>query len=235
MFEIISKTYPHDKTISIINSYLQQRQFVHIISLNPENFVQASTNKQFAKAYTNAELIIIDGAGIHLAAQMLNIPAGDRITGVDLLQELVLTNKGKRIVFLGGFDGSAVRTIQYFADHAKLNNPQWFAIADVDKDDSTLIHKVLQLSPDLLFVAFGSPAQELWIEQYRQQLSGILCMGVGQAFDVYSGLVSRAPSFVRSIGFEWLYRLITQPWRWRRQLQLFQFIFMTLRYRYFRQ
>ncbi len=79
-------------------------------------------------------------------------------------------------------------------------------------------------TPSLLFVAFGSPTQELWIEKHKHLFAHTICMGVGGAFDMLSGRVKRAPHLHRSLGLEWLYRLITQPWRWRRQVQLLRFI-----------
>jgi len=81
----------------------------------------------------------------------------------------------------------------------------------------------------LIFVAFGSPAQELWLYKHRGKFKGIVCMGVGQGFDVLSGQVKRAPLLLRKIGLEWLYRLITQPWRWRRQLRLVKFLWLVFK------
>lgn len=81
----------------------------------------------------------------------------------------------------------------------------------------------------LLFVAFGSPKQELWIAQYLSQLPVTVAMGVGGAFDIVSGRVPRAPKLVRQLGLEWLYRLAREPWRIRRQLRLLVFLWLVLR------
>ncbi len=77
--------------------------------------------------------------------------------------------------------------------------------------------------PHLVFVAFGSPWQELWIERHRNQFQNCVVMGVGGAFDFLGGKVPRAPVIIRRLGFEWLFRLIVQPWRLRRQLRLVRF------------
>jgi N-acetylglucosaminyldiphosphoundecaprenol N-acetyl-beta-D-mannosaminyltransferase len=74
---------------------------------------------------------------------------------------------------------------------------------------------------DLLFVAFGAPAQDLWIARNRAALPTVrLAMGVGGVFDYVTGRAPLAPPLVRRVGLEWLYRLYRQPWRWRRQLAL---------------
>ena len=79
---------------------------------------------------------------------------------------------------------------------------------------------------DILFVAFGFPKQEEWIAENLETLPVRAAMGVGGAFDYISGSVRRAPFLVRAIGFEWLFRLIKEPWRFRRQLALLVFIWL---------
>ena len=87
---------------------------------------------------------------------------------------------------------------------------------------------------DILFVAYGFPKQELWMAEQTGKLSATVLMGVGGAFDYISGGVPRAPSFMRSLGLEWLFRLIRQPWRAQRQTALIGFSVLVLK-EYFRQ
>jgi len=82
---------------------------------------------------------------------------------------------------------------------------------------------------DILFVAFGAPKQEFWINENLGKIPVKIAIGVGGAFDYLSGKTPRAPSFVRSIGLEWLFRLINQPWRIKRQLALFEFIYLVFK------
>lgn len=82
---------------------------------------------------------------------------------------------------------------------------------------------------DILFVAFGFPKQEQWIAEHLEKLPIRVAMGVGGAFDYLSGRVSRAPFFLRSLGLEWLYRLVRQPWRIKRQLALVEFTGLVLK------
>lgn len=76
---------------------------------------------------------------------------------------------------------------------------------------------------DILFVAFGFPKQEEWIDQNLDKIPVTVAMGVGGAFDYVSGKVRRAPKFVRKIGMEWAFRLINEPWRIKRQMALPKF------------
>lgn len=231
MFHLIQRTKSLQATIASIDGFVRMGEFAHIISLNPENLVEATKNSNFRSVYSRAEVIIADGAGIVVAAKVLGIGCGDRIAGVDLMSELIRKYQKKNIVFIGGYRDAAMRTMTHFLSTLQLTEHTWTAFADSDKNDPTLIDTVSAAKPDLLFVAFGSPAQEIWIDKYRNRLHGVVCMGVGQSFDVYGGYVQRAPSWLRSLGLEWLFRLILQPWRWRRQLRLLEFIALVIRNR----
>lgn len=82
---------------------------------------------------------------------------------------------------------------------------------------------------DILFVAFGSPKQELWIAKNLKNIPATVSIGVGGAFDFVSGKVPRSPKILRKLGLEWLFRLIIQPWRIKRQLSLITFVFLVLK------
>jgi len=83
--------------------------------------------------------------------------------------------------------------------------------------------RVRSARPDLLFVAFGAPQQDIWIARHRQALGVPVSMGVGGAFDFIAGVTRRAPPWMQKHGVEWLHRLWHQPWRWRRMLVLPRF------------
>ena len=86
--------------------------------------------------------------------------------------------------------------------------------------------------PDLLFVAFGHPRQEQWIDQQRDTLGALgiaVALGVGGAFDFVAGVTTRAPRWLQRLGLEWLHRLLMQPWRWRRMAVLPWFVWLIWR------
>ena len=88
-------------------------------------------------------------------------------------------------------------------------------------------------SCNILFVAFGSPKQEEWISQNLQKIDVRVAIGVGGAFDFISGKVARAPLWIRNLGLEWLFRLIRQPWRAKRQIALVKFVFLVIKEKLF--
>ena len=85
--------------------------------------------------------------------------------------------------------------------------------------------------PDLLFVAFGHGKQEKWLNANRKRLNVGVAMGVGGALDQIADPCLRPPLYINSIGLGWLYRLLREPWRWRRQLALVKFAGMVVKER----
>ena len=98
------------------------------------------------------------------------------------------------------------------------------------QEDSVII-ELNAANADIVFVAMGSPKQELWISEHKDQISASVFMGIGGTLDVVSGRVKLAPAFFRKTGTEWLYRLITEPKRWKRQLALPGFLILLVRYK----
>jgi len=96
------------------------------------------------------------------------------------------------------------------------------------EENSGIVQLVRETSPDMLFVAYGVPAEEKWIARNLEELGVPLVVGVGGAFDFLSGAIPRAPLWMRQAGLEWLYRLCRQPWRWRRMLALPYFVALVL-------
>ena len=88
-----------------------------------------------------------------------------------------------------------------------------------------IIKKINRFKPHFLFVAYGAPWQEYWIAENLPNLKVKVAMGVGGAFDYISGIIKRAPHWVRQANLEWLFRLICQPWRFKRQLKGVRFIY----------
>ncbi len=204
--------------------------FFHITSLNPEIIVLAKHDQLFKEILTQSSLKIIDGVGVLVAARMLNIHGGQRYPGVDLMKD-ILAEAGRRrfrTVLIGGKANLAVSIADCY--NRKFNTNTFFGvevphnISGTDQSENKQIISALSaLKPRIVFVAFGSPTQEKWLYQNRTALRGVLCMGVGGAFDFVGGAVKRAPLFVRQMGLEWLFRLVVQPWRFKRQLRLLEF------------
>lgn len=207
--------------------------FVHIVSLNPENMVTATKNADFHTCLSQAQIRIIDGAGVRAACRLLGVKVGERITGVDLMADILkMAHKSSlRVMLIGGNEkiaeqvadcqkkllpGISIKALRGIAD---ISSPQ-------KHEEEHIFSIVADYKPHILFASFGSPAQELWLYSHKDRLDNIIAMGVGGAFDFMGGRVPRAPRIVQRIGFEWLFRLILQPWRVVRQLRLIEFMWL---------
>jgi len=122
-------------------------------------------------------------------------------------EQLVKDNKGFKLDYFSGSQNIAKET-------------------EVEKKQA--IAKINQFKPDFLFVGFGAPYQEQWIDHNLAELKVKVAMSVGGSFDYLAGKVNRAPVLLRRIGLEWFWRLLNQPWRIQRQLALIRFIFLVL-------
>lgn len=210
----------------------------HVVSLNPENLVESQKNHSFKKALQTAQIKIIDGIGVVLAGRILNVEVGERQAGVSLMKRLIEeANKRRlRVLLIGGKSGLALKLSQcYQKEYPEARFFGLTGIKDIkniqQNEEKELFSIVADFKPHLVFVAFGSPAQEIWIEKNKTKFRGCVCMGVGGAFDYLSGEINRAPVFIQKIGLEWVFRLINQPWRIKRQLKLITFLSLVLQER----
>ena len=142
------------------------------------------------------------------------------VTGVGLMDRLcrLAEAKNKSVYFYGGWDDRAKKTAEYFLEKYPGLKVVGYRAENFD----------FKTSADIMFVARGMRSQEEWIDQNRDKLKVKVVMGVGRSFDYYSGELKRAPIWVRKMGLEWLYSLIKEPKRWKRQLALPKFIYMVL-------
>ncbi|OGK13737.1 hypothetical protein A3A93_05330 [Candidatus Roizmanbacteria bacterium RIFCSPLOWO2_01_FULL_38_12] len=210
--------------------------FFHIVSLNPENILITTKNELFRKVLSESDIQLIDGIGVKLAMQFFSVPTGQRLTGVDFMEEIIKTYSVRRlrVLFLGGRSNLADKVSNCYNNKYKnLSSIGISGIKNIANPSELEIKSIFSIvgdyKPQIIFAAFGSPYQELWFYQNKKQLNGIICMGVGGAFEFVAGVVPRAPKWVRKIGFEWLFRLTVQPWRIKRQLKLLQFVYAVLK------
>jgi N-acetylglucosaminyldiphosphoundecaprenol N-acetyl-beta-D-mannosaminyltransferase len=209
---------------------------LHIISLNPENLVITTESDMFKKIVETAQIKIVDGVGIVLAGRWLGVDVGERVAGVGLMKKLIkmASDRRLRVLMIGGKDNLALRLAQcYQEEYPEAKFIGLKGISDIKNpsidEEGKIFSIVTAYKPHLIFIAFGSPMQELWIERHKKEFANCVVMGVGGAFNYLSGNATRPGRFIRNIGFEWLYRLITQPWRWRRQMRLLKFIWLIIK------
>lgn len=235
--EFTLPTHSRKNILEKIIKYIRKpRGFFHIVSLNPENIVVALQNRTFKRVVKSAQITIIDGVGIEMAAQILNIKAGERYPGVDLMNNLIsqVSDMSLTVLLLGGQTNLALRLAQcYQKNYPQIRFIGLQGIENIKKPtpaEEREIYRIVRVSkPQLVFAAFGSPAQELWLYKHKRLFSGMVCMGVGGAFDYLFGSIQRPKSLFRAWGMEWFIRLIRQPWRALRQLRLIKFMYFVIK------
>lgn len=215
-----------------------------VFTPNPEQLVIAKSHSSFGKLLGKADYLLPDGVGIVIGSQILSTfgkgePILHRIAGVDVVKELLGNYSKKKILIVGGRDydnlqHSSLRVIN-IAHKQKQPGALYWSEGFLNVSQQTLSEKkellrqINSLKPEIVFVALGAPYQEKWIIDNKRVLqeSGVhIVMAVGGSFDVLLGKVKRAPKWMQMIGLEWLFRLYQEPWRWRRQLNLFTYLKM---------
>jgi N-acetylglucosaminyldiphosphoundecaprenol N-acetyl-beta-D-mannosaminyltransferase len=197
-----------------------------LITVNPEFVMAAQRDADFRRAINEAALVVADGVGVVWATRYLGAATPERITGVDTLMALArhCADAGYRLYLLGAAPGvaeEAASRLQALAPGLQIAGTYAGSPAPAEEED--IIERVRAAQADILCVAYGAPAQDLWIYRNLARLPAALAVGVGGAYDFIAGRQRRAPRLMQRLGLEWLYRLYREPWRWRRMLALPRF------------
>ena len=223
-----------------------------MVTPNPEIVMLARGDTVLSSILNSAEFSLPDGVGLIWASRwqaMWNSfagPAGSfpitsRVSGVDIMEKLVelASKRGWKVFLLGGKDDVAeAATKKLISKYPKLRvqfapgpimNLDGVPVNEAEvKKEQWVIARINEFMPHLLFVGLGFPKQEKWSARNKEKLKANGIMVVGGSFDFISGRVPRAPKFMREVGLEWLFRLVIQPWRIKRQMALPKFIWAVL-------
>jgi len=194
-----------------------------ICTVNPEFIIDANRDPNFAAALRRADLRVPDGVGVLWAARLLGAPLQQRVTGSDGIYQICrrAASAGWRVYFLGAGPGVAEAAAQLLgAAYPGLTVVGWYAGSPEASEWPVIAGRLAAAQPDILFVAYGHPRQDLWIDEHRLELPAKVALGIGGAMDFVTGVAQRAPLWMQRLGLEWLHRLIHQPWRWRRMMKL---------------
>lgn len=145
------------------------------------------------------------------------LPFNKAIHGSDLMNRICLDTElsKKRIFLVGNSSGLKSNTSELVKQSLKKLNPNVNIVGNLDSiPTEKIIEKIRLEKPEILFVAFGAPKQEIWLSENLSKLPEVkIAIGVGGTFDFIAGIIPRAPIYMRKIGLEWLYRLYRQPKR----------------------
>jgi N-acetylglucosaminyldiphosphoundecaprenol N-acetyl-beta-D-mannosaminyltransferase len=211
-----------DAALGRIEHFVDEGGMHLVATVNPEFVMRAQDDREFSRVLESAALCLPDGTGVVWAARRQGCRLSRPVAGVDLVQPLaeVCARRGFRLFLLGAGPGVADDLAGRLRSANPLLQVQAYAGSPAAADDEETLSRIHAHSTQVLLVAYGAPAQELWIDRLRNQLGVAVAIGVGGAFDYLTGRVPRAPQWMRNAGLEWLHRLARQPWRIRRMAVL---------------
>ena len=202
---------------------MEEARSVIAVTPNAEIVLEAQRNRALRAVIRSAELVLADGTGVLQASRLQGKPLHHRVPGIDFCSALLarMAELGQRVFLLGGVEGVAEEAGERLSARypglviAGTHNGYFDA-----EESYELIEQINAAAPDLLIVCLGSPKQEIWMKRCQERLLVGMMIGLGGTLDVYAGRVKRAPERWRSLGLEWLYRLLHEPKRLRRVLRL---------------
>lgn len=210
-----------------INEIISGKKVGRVITLNAEIAFQAQYDENLRNLINGADLVTPDGIGVIWGGRQLGYDFPERVTGIDLMVSLCrkAADIGWKIFLFGASPGVA----EAAAQNLRQQFPGLMIVGCrhgyFNQNESTgIAREIASLQPDILFVALGAPKQEYWIKEQQEVMKIPLCMGVGGSFDVIAGIKSRAPGWAIRLNLEWLYRLLAEPSRWKRQLALPRYV-----------
>jgi N-acetylglucosaminyldiphosphoundecaprenol N-acetyl-beta-D-mannosaminyltransferase len=222
--------------LSFIEDRIRQHEPTHVVTADASMVVLARQDPQLLAIVNGAELVTPDGSGILWASRLLGMPITERVSGVDLVARLCRLSaeagKGYRLYFLGSAPGvaqaAADKLTERYPGAQIVGTRDGFFKAD---EEAAVVQTVAAAKPDVVLVAFGIPKQEKFISRWRKEIGASVYIGVGGSFDVYSGLVKRAPVWMQNAGIEWVYRLCQNPKKISKVMTLPRFALLALRAR----
>ncbi len=225
-----------DEATEVVRHFIGEGRPRLVVTPNPEMIVAAQTDGDLATVINGADLRVADGISMVVVSRLLGHPLKERVSGIDLMQKLLEQGADYhyKVFLLGGAPGVADEA----AGKIKQRFPGLVIVGSHDGffspgDESALVEQVRSAGPDLLFVGLGAGRQEKWLNRHLHELGATVGMTIGGSLDVLSGRKKRAPRWTQALYIEWLYRLVTEPQRWQRQLALPKFLYLMFRRAYF--
>ncbi|MBU2613041.1 WecB/TagA/CpsF family glycosyltransferase [Patescibacteria group bacterium] len=241
-FGLVIHGYDWLRTLEHLDEHVRRVVPTWIVTANPEILLAAKREAGYWQTVRQADLRLVDGVGLQLAGRLAGA-SPKRMTGVALAERLVAlaAERGWNVALVGGGGGVAdtaawklrkrYPTLTIVAEQGGAVDDS--GVGDAVNDET--VHRLTLQTPDVLLVAFGHPKQEEWIRRNLDALPGVkVAVGIGGTFDYWTGTAAMAPTVIRRIGLEWLWRLIREPRRWRRILDavvVFPWVFVLDRLR----
>lgn len=210
-----------------ISQIIKNNQPTQITTLNSLMYLSAYRDSEIREIMKKS-LLVPDSFGVVLAIYFFCGKLIKRLSGIDLmLKMLEIADKDNYKVYLLGSKADVIKTAVKNIKK-RFQNLKLVGWHDGFSFTENIIDEINSKEPDMLFVGLGMSKQEKWIDRNLEKLNVKIAMGVGGAFDVISQKLRRAPPIFCAIGLEWLFRLLQEPWRIKRIINLPLFVLRIL-------
>jgi N-acetylglucosaminyldiphosphoundecaprenol N-acetyl-beta-D-mannosaminyltransferase len=214
------------EAVNLIDRVIYSNRNIYHMALNAAKITKMLRDEELFNAVVNADLITADGMSIVWLSRFLGHPLPERVTGIDLMDELVKVSykRGYKIFFFGAKEEVVRKVVNIYSKKyspkiiAEYRNGYYSA-----QEEEKIVENIISAKPNIVFVAMSTPKKEKFIYKYKDIFfsEGInFLMGVGGSFDVIAGKVKRAPLWMQKAGLEWFYRFLQEPKRmWKRVIK----------------
>lgn len=191
-----------------------------VVTPNLDHILRLRSDAAFRKAYAAASLVLADGMPLVWLSRIGRVPLPGRVAGADLVQPVLAEaeRKGCSVFFLGPMPETLALALNRCAlefprlriagAHAPPINFEHDVAAD-----AVCVAAIRDARPDIVFLALGTPKQELWIVRHRNDLDFGVALCIGAGIDYFARVQRRCPQFLSRIGAEWIWRLLSEPRR----------------------
>lgn len=214
-----------DEACSVVQGAIAKRQKKYICVCPVSTIMECQKDNQVLESVNSADLATPDGMAVVWLGRMFGYRNIRRVYGPELMEALCAISA--KSGFKNYLYGSTREVLGKLKERLTKCYPG-LTISGVfsppfrklsDGEDNQIVEELNNNAPDIIWVGLGSPKQDLWMHEHRNRLNAPVLIGVGAAFDFLSGTKLQAPRWIRDHGFEWLFRLVTEPKRlWRRYL-----------------
>lgn len=216
LFDVRIDAMTTQQVLSAVDEAIARRTRLLISVVNAAKMVNMERDPALRRAVIGADLILADGMSIVWACRLLRSPLPERVTGIDLMRDMLdRCDRNRHAVYLLGAkeDVLAAARERIARDYpgARIVGSRNGYYAE--REEERVAKAIGEAKPDILFVAMSSPRKERFIARWAPRMGVPVYHGVGGAFDVIAGKVRRAPRVIQRLGLEWAFRAAQEPRR----------------------
>lgn len=226
------------QTLNHVEEAIEKNQRVSHTVVNAGKIVLMHKDAQLKQSVVNADIINADGQGVVWASWILGQPIVERVTGIDLMDNLVelAYRKKYKIFFFGAKDNVLSKVVEHYSTKFSSDIVAGYRNGYFKKSEERgIAQQIADSGAHMLFVAITSPLKENFLYENRDILKNVnFTMGVGGSFDVVAGYVKRAPLWMQHSGLEWAYRVYQEPKRMFKRYLVgnWKFMMLVLKHRF---